>query len=540
MSGKIYRFWIKNDFFFKNFFIMAILFTVFLVTIFELNLKTNQLLKYKSNDFPVLSQNANDEWQILNNNLFIRVKTAFYFIEQTKIIIFLTCLDDVFGENLNYMKFAFKIKLYEKGNRQHKLAEFFLQNIQIAAFSRKKPYQTNAQLDTTFDLTFLKESLQIDFLYKIEMVLDIIAINKRNNNFSSTNPDSINVEIKYRFREKRNIYFCAEPTYLEDKDHVDLKWFIELNRLIGYDRFILSNSSVPNTKEFNKIFGKNKDFLHVVQYNYLPNFLQPNASQKFVRHYEDLTQKGVEFFGDALQYIIPMDTMAYTECIHNNVDKANLIFIADIDETFIPSKLSKFDTKQKSIEFLSSLNLKNEKEVLNFKSEFLREDDCLKSKRNSETTFLRSYMDDIYRNSNISNEKSVYFLQVTFLRDDLSEEIFSQLDSILINSTRQYPIKFKIYKKHVPTKTKNFVFADTSYDANFMISINDEFQFKYAQSLLNVYKYIIKPFLKENESHLKKESERLSRFLHMDMLGYGAGKTFLNTKTAQFMQNAHV
>ena len=148
------------------------------------------------------------------------------------------------------------------------------------------------------------------------MVLDINAIDKRNNNFSSTNPDSINVEIKYRFSEKRHIYFCTEnPIYLEDKDHVDLKWSIELNRLIGFDRFILSNNSVPNTKEFKRIFEKNKDFLHVVQYNYLPNFLQPNASQKFVRHYEDLTQKGVEFFGEALQYTIPMDTMAYTECI---------------------------------------------------------------------------------------------------------------------------------------------------------------------------------------------------------------------------------
>jgi hypothetical protein len=535
MPGKVYIYWTRNCFFFKNFFIVAILFTIFLITFFELSLKTNQLLHYKTKDFPVLSQNANDEWEILNNNLFIRVKTAFYFIEKTKIVIFITCLDDAFGENLNYMKFAFNIKLYEKGNRQHKFAEFFVQNIQIAAFSRKKPYQTNAQLEATFDLTLLKESQHIDFFNKIEMVLGIIAIDKRNNNFSSTNPDSINVKIKYRFSEKRNIYFCAEnPIYLEDNNHVDLKWFIELNRLIGFDRFILSNNSVPNTNEFNKIFEKNKDFLEVVQYNYLPNFLQPNSSQKFVRHYEDLTKKGVEFFGDALQYTIPMDTMSYTECIHNNIDKANLIFVGDIDETFIPSRLSTFDTKQKSIEFLSSLNLKNEIEVLKFKREFLNEEQCLKTNK------IRSYMDDIYRNSNISNELSVYFLQVTFLRDDLSEEIFSQLDSILINSTRNYPIKFKVFKKHVPTKTKNFVFADSSYDANFMISINDEFQFKYAQSLLNVYKFVIKPFLKENEYHLKKESERLSRFLHMDMLGYGAGKTFLNTKTAQFMQNAHV
>ena len=57
---------------------------------------------------------------------------------------------------------------------------------------------------------------------------------------------------------------------------------------------------------------------------------------------------------------MPMDAMAYTECLFNNIDKSENIFVGDIDETFIPSKLPKFDTKKESIEVLTRLNLKNE------------------------------------------------------------------------------------------------------------------------------------------------------------------------------------
>ena len=48
-----------------------------------------------------------DEWQILNNNVFIRIKTAFYFVDENKISIFLACLDEIYGENLNYLKLNF-------------------------------------------------------------------------------------------------------------------------------------------------------------------------------------------------------------------------------------------------------------------------------------------------------------------------------------------------------------------------------------------------------------------------------------------------
>ena len=113
--------------------------------------------------------------------------------------------------------------------------------------------------------------------------------------------------------------------------------------------------------------------------------------------------------------------------------------------------------------------------------------------------------------------------------------------SFQVNSSSlatKFPLKIKIFKKNVPSQTKSFVFYDASYDVNCFITMNDEFELKYARSLLSLYKYVLKPFLKENAPYLQYESERLSRFFYMDT--FGSGKSFLNTKSAQFMADPHL
>jgi GTPase SAR1 family protein len=460
------------------------------------------------------------------------------------------------------LKFAFHIKLYNKKDPANKIAQFYLQNINAKFFSRRMPpvkipiTSTNVQLYALLDLEMFNETRHIDLMAETHMSLEISALDKNTNKFTSTEPDSIHVVIKHRYTQKQAIYFCAEPSYLEDKNHVDLKWFVELNRQIGFDRVIISNSSVPNTKDFNEILVKNRDILEVVQYNYLPNFLHPNSSQRFVNSLEDLVPKGVEFTLNHLNFVVPVDIMAYTECIFNNIDKARKIFIGDIDETFIPSKLPKFDTKQQSIETLSKMNLKNEIEAIDFNKNFLKQENCINSLKSNET-FLQSYLNSIYRNSNIPNENSIYISSLLYLKDDLTEEIFKQMEFLLANLSTlenlssnasfqvnssslatKFPQKIKIFKKHVPTQTKNFVFYDASYDVNCFITMNDEFELKYARSLLSLYKYVLKPFLKENAPYLQYESERLSRFFYMDT--FGSGKSFLNTKSAQFMADPHL
>jgi hypothetical protein len=534
--------------------------TIFFIIIFDLNyLNIGSIKRIYSNDqknefeqgqhqkksnstyfLKQPSRSEYDEWQILNNNVFVRIKTAFYFVDENKISIFLACLDEIYGENLNYLKLNVRITLYDKMNLSNKVSQINLENVQIFAFTRNQPYQTNAELSAFLSFTDLNKTLNLDLLTQIQMNLDITAFDTNSNVTTSTQPGSIIVDIKHRYTQARGIYFCAEPSYLEERDHAYIKWVIELNRQIGFDRIIISNSSVPNTKEYNTFFEKNKDFVDVVQYNYLPNFMQPNSSKRFVNHYEDLAVNG-DFFGNNIQYIMHMDAMPFTECLFNNIDKTQNIFVGDIDKTFIPSKLPKFDTKKESIEVLTRLNLKNENDVKQFKKDFLSPENCVDSLESNQT-FLRSYLDGMYKNLSISEKSSVFFLQVTFLKEDLSDEIFTKMELAIANvssNSTKFPIKFSVFKKHIPTKTKSFVFNDSAYDANFVISINSESELKYAQSLLSIYKFIMRPFLNENSLYLRNESERFKRFLHLDMLGYGAGKSFLNTKSTSYMDSAH-
>ena len=67
---------------------------------------------------------------------------------------------------------------------------------------------------------------------------------------------------------------------------------------------------------------------------------------------------------------------------------------------------------------------------------------------------------------------------------------------------------------------------------------------KYAKNLLGLYKHLIKPFLVENAQLLEKESERLTRFLYMDLrndpeLAMHVGKSFSNAVHSKVILNPH-
>ena len=100
--------------------------------------------------------------------------------------------------------------------------------------------------------------------------------------------------------------------------------------------------------------------------------------------------------------------------------------------------------------------------------------------------YFKGYLDDIYKKCEISNKSFLYFPQVFYLRDHLMEEIFAKLELSLTNFT-QYPILVKIFQKHQKNIPK--------YDANFNVIISNQFEMDYAKHLLNLYKYLIKPYL---------------------------------------------
>ena len=373
------------------------------------------------------------------------------------------------------------------------------------------------------------------------MSLDVSVLEKSSMKNETTRLP-FQVEIKNRTNPQRQeIFMCVETVYLEAKEYVDLKFAFELNELSGFDKMIINNNSIVNTPEFAKLFSDKKSLVDVAQYSDLPNLFKLEIPQTYLHHIEDLSIKGGEWSGGTIQFMY-MDEFINTECLHRNVDKANLILVGDNDETLIAPKLTKFERRQDVQHLLTERSLGIEESVKEFQKEFLTPDKCL-------NTNLRSFIDSLVKEFKIGKEMSLYFPQVHYLKADLIEEIFSKLELSLKNLTSDFKfltdsvIKVAIFKKHDDAASHGFSFKSSSYDANFNILIRNSNELKYAQSMLGVYTYLIRPFLKQNSAYFSQESNRASRFLYMDVLhpeniGY-LGKTFVNSMSSDTMDGPH-
>ena len=64
------------------------------------------------------------------------------------------------------------------------------------------------------------------------------------------------------------------------KDYNDLKWWIYLNKKIGYEKIFFCNNSITYA-DFDKLFDKNKNFLDIQPLRCIPNFIAENNRDFF-------------------------------------------------------------------------------------------------------------------------------------------------------------------------------------------------------------------------------------------------------------------
>ena len=54
----------------------------------------------------------NDQWYILNKNIFLKPSSAMYFLDKNRILIFLQCTDSTYANNMDHLKFTFNINIF--------------------------------------------------------------------------------------------------------------------------------------------------------------------------------------------------------------------------------------------------------------------------------------------------------------------------------------------------------------------------------------------------------------------------------------------
>ena len=170
---------------------------------------------------------------------------------------------------------------------------------------------------------------------------------KKSFNSSLIQADITNFRSK-SFKTKSAI-ICTEPLFLENKDYKDFEFWIELNKMIGYEKIAIFNNSIPNNDLFNSLFERNKNFVDVIQFNCLPNFIK--KGDKYLREYNEFI---VGEWGLKTLFFLGFDAMANNECFYRYSNRAKLILVQDNDETFIPPRLiENFETRERVVSFLS-------------------------------------------------------------------------------------------------------------------------------------------------------------------------------------------
>jgi hypothetical protein len=360
----------------------------------------------------------------------------------------------------------------------------------------------------------------------LKISFNIILFNKTSNLRSES--AIIHSNVGYYRKTKFNHFnsiVCTEPIYLEKKDFKEFEWWVELNRMIGYEKIVIYNNSIPNTIEFNNLFEQNKNFIDLYQLNCLPNFVI-EGREKFLRHYRELIIHGIWKYEN--NKFLAIDILANNECFYHYTDSAKLIFLIDNDETFIPSKLKNFQSRPEGINFLSQKSyFESKSEVDDFKKNIMNRNLCDNYKTENKIT---EFLDEVYSKNKLDDDFSILIPPAVYGHNPLVEIIFDKVEKIL--NTEE--MNFKSNKIKFPIKMPNVIYLEIE---NFTIVINNQNEFVYAKNMLYIYKNFIRPFLIENKEKLEKLTERFTKFYNfkVEVLQSFYGKDFNNPDRVTYM-----
>ena len=257
----------------KKIFLISFLAIIFIFTFYYLNSnKKNESDSSRNGQNPI---EKNNEWLEVSEYTFVRLGTATYFIDKSKISILATTTINL--KSLNGLNFKFTVEIYDENDVNH-LAKYFLNDIKFKKFFHEVPLTTNFNYEM-FAIFELNRKVYDD-VSKIRMRLRISTPQEKDN----TQP--IKLSIKNRLTSNsENIIICSEPSYLEPNDFVDMKWFIDINTAMGFDKINIYNNSIPATREFSRLFKLNEKTTRVTSYNYLPNLIETADETRNLKKY---------------------------------------------------------------------------------------------------------------------------------------------------------------------------------------------------------------------------------------------------------------
>ena len=491
----------------------------FEVRVFNFNSIKNSATFFRKEIIP--EQKLNDsvekgcfaEWSLLRNDVYFRHNMAFYYTDQ----------------NI--------IRLYFDRNKQFKLepsslslqvnVEFFELNAKIfksQTYSLSNLNQVTINEHAEHSFGYIDAEIYVDKLYAFDNIhrAEVIVLSKMDANRTSphthinthTHTELITLNVRpYRVENNDSVknysMLCSKLYRFFSKEQMnEFKFWIEMNRLNGYQKLVIYNNSIQYNHELNRMFDENKDLVEVIQFKCLPNFLDANnTGNSFITSFDEI--KDV-YKKDVLAYTDHFETIVFNECYLNNKNNYKYIAVSDQDEITMPRYFN-----------LTHFHNKIPDEKLDSK--------CFYSGlKSNETSNIQFYLESHKKAKNLTKQDiTFHFNMGVYLKQQTIDIFFLQLEKSLINSSISNDSDNKIFnvKDTSDTNSNNEI-------VDFNVTINNRDELIYAQYLLNLYLTVIKPFYAQNRVSLAKNvPENFNRFFFL--LGpsttWFCGKTIHNT-----------
>ena len=490
------------------------------------NVETTEAPKVTANE---AKAETNPEWIQLNNITFFSRQGAYFLVNHMLLKLF------VLVNSNNKTNYDFDVNLFVDFNNRTYNFTFVRRTHYYRMGIFHRSYYDYVTIETRFDIEsimFTEYKVKISSPIKDQVKLRIGIFDKVNN---ITMRELLDVKIKqWKKREKDGSMICAGIHYgygeANAKDNLErFKWWLEANKLFGHAKISIINNSIPNTKEYADLFEKYKDLVEISQLKYIPNFVIPPFTSTHTHH--DYLGSFTALEGYYKSVYNTFKLMFYNECLLDNIDKYEYVFIYDTDELLIPRVMpSKFVSDAEIGKLVSSLDLNktNDRETMN--KQLASDVTChAPSPSSPQKTHVQSYME--YLKSMNKKTGSYYFQMDLHLGDESIRKIIESFDDYF-GSNQFLEKQNKADYNHLIT-VKN----ESSYYGNFnyCIKFENKQDLIYGRNLIKIYKLLVDSFKKKNLSITENSKYNLfDRFLYMngDLTKNQDGKSVHNTDVA--------
>jgi len=232
----------------------------------------------------------NNEWEELNEAFLIRIPSAFYYADSSLIRILFVSEKSLKTDFNCYLLLSQKIVKLD-----YKVYPLRVEKV-YGVFILQSSYYSN---ESKMSLLFVDNDRKIRIKREIPL------------------------KIKKKSKDVKYTAICSDFYILDDSYYENFKWWIEINKFLGYKKIIFHNHSISDSI-YGSLFNKYKEFLIIKSYEYMPHMKTNSFEYLQIRSHATVPNFEIH------------ELLAYNECFMDHFNEYKRIAVMDADEIIIP------------------------------------------------------------------------------------------------------------------------------------------------------------------------------------------------------------